>query len=277
MIDFDASAHLKSLRDIPDENIDLGLTALCLSGAVSGQSLQKYINHLKQIDDSVCARYGALIARGGAADIRTKLAALKHILSDELDYRLDAPEAEVLESNDLARVMDRRLGNSTAISILYLTAAHRLGWQIEAIDFPDYLFCRMAEGAERLIIDAPRQCRLMAAPDLRATLKQVKGPKAELSAAYFEPISRRQILIRLQNPIKLRLIEMGDYARAVAVVEAMRMIDPAEYRLDLDAGVLYAKINRPQPAIAALERYIHQAPNPRDRQEALMLLHELKG
>ena len=82
--------------------------------------------------------------------------------------------------------------------------------------------------------------------------------------------------MRLQNNIQLRLIEAEDYEGALRTVEAMRAVDPGEYRLLLDAGVLYARTNRLQKAIVTLEAYITRAPGDRDRQEAAMLLEQLR-
>lgn len=275
MTDFDASAHLKSLEGLPDDDIDLAVTALCLSGAASGPSLEKYVRHIDSLSKAVIKRFEGLVERGGADDARTRLAALKHVLSDEHDYRLDKADHEILESCDLARVIDRRKGAPAAIDILYIEIARRQGWSVCAIDFPTYMLCRIDCGREHIIFDAARQCKILTAADLRERLKQSVGPKAELIAAYYQALSPRQTLTRLQNHIKSRFIEMGEYSIALEVIEQMRLIDPSEYRLLLDAGVLYAKTGKPQPAIRALEGYISKAPKGPNRAEAQSILNEI--
>jgi len=116
----------------------------------------------------------------------------------------------------------------------------------------------------------------MEAPDIRTLIKKILGPKAELSSDYYEPTTNRDILIRLQNNIKLRLIEREDYKAALHVIENMQIVAPDEFRLELDAGVLYAKTEQPQAAIKHLQRYIDQAPHDRDRHEAAMLLQQIR-
>jgi regulator of sirC expression with transglutaminase-like and TPR domain len=152
-----------------------------------------------------------------------------------------------------------------------------LGWQVDGLMFPHYMLCRIEQNGVRLVFDPAQQCRLMAAHDLRALVKKTLGPHAEISVAYSQELSRREILIHLQNQIKLRYIEMGEYPKALSVVSQMRALDPQEYRLLLDAGVLYAKTNNAIAAVRALEDYIAQVPSGRDRQEALALLHEIKS
>jgi len=147
---------------------------------------------------------------------------------------------------------------------------------VHGLNIPGHFVCRMDYEGTRLIFDPFAQCALLGAPELRRLIKQSLGPNAELSSTYYEPASNRTILIRLQNNIKMRRIEAEDYEGALNVVEAMRAIDPAEYRLLLDAGVLYARTNRLQKAIVALEDYIGKAPDPRDQHEAALLLQQIR-
>ena len=51
---------------------------------------------------------------------------------------------------------------------------------------------------------------------------------------------------------------------------------PDEYRLLLDAGVLYAKVDKPMAAIRALEGYIEKTPNVQDRYEAGLILDHIR-
>ena len=120
------------------------------------------------------------------------------------------------------------------------------------------------------------QIRILQAADLRQLLKTLVSPSAELSADYYEPSTKRDLLIRLQNNIKLRQIEAEDYSGAVETVEVMRRIDPKEYRLLLDAGVLYARTQQPIAAIDSLEKYVDRVPTREERHEALILLRQIR-
>ena len=111
---------------------------------------------------------------------------------------------------------------------------------------------------------------------IRKLIKQIRGDKAELSADYYKPCTNRETLIRLQNNIKLRLIEAEDYEEALKAVEMMRLIDPDEYRLLLDAGVLYAKTGQRRGAVGVLEEYVSKAPNPQDRKEAELIIRQIR-
>ena len=132
-----------------------------------------------------------------------------------------------------------------------------------------------------MIFDPFQYCKVLEAQDLRMMVKSMMGAQAELSSHYFDACTNRGILIQLQNIIKHRLIEDEDYVGALKIVKRMRLIDPDEFRLLLDAGVLYARVEQTKAAIEALEDYIARVPKDRnwqdERYDAQLLLEELRG
>lgn len=276
-MEFDPDSTLRLLGTQKDSQIDLFTAGIALAAAEHpGISLEKYFSHFKKIVADTGERHAALIAEGAQDTAQTQLAALKHIIADQEGYIGDEENYDDLQNADLIRVVDRRTGMPIALAILYIQAGRALGWTVDGLNMPGHFVCRLESGGQRLIFDAFDRAKILNAPDLRALLKKTQGDFAELSADYYEAASNRDILIRLQNNIKLRLIENEEYEKAAGVVEAMRMIDPDEFRLLLDAGVLYARVGRPKAAVRCLEDYIDQARNPKDRQEAALLLQQLK-
>ncbi len=274
-----AEAYTEELRAIgllKDNQINLARAALLLAAADSpGISLERYENHIIKLCDEVTHRHALLIKEGAKNDAATQLAALKHVMIDTYDYRGDLENYEDLQNVNLIRVIDRRKGMPIAISLLYVHIGLSQGWQVEALNFPAHVVCRIEKDGQRILFDPFHGCKTLQAADLRQLLKTLVNTKAELSTSYYESSSRREILIRLQNNIKFRLIENEEYEAAVKTIERMRLIDPDEYRLLLDAGVLYARTNQAIAAISALEKYIDRAPLA-DRQEALFLLNQIR-
>lgn len=276
----DPQELMKTLNAIgtqSDTALNLGLVAIYLSALEHpGISLERYESHIARVSEEVAERHAALVHAGAEDSAQTRLAAMKHILVDKYGYTGDNDTYDDLQNASMIRVIDRRRGMPIALAILYIQVGRNLGWAVHGLNVPGHFVCRIDFGATRLIFDPFGQCAILTAADLRRLVKQSLGPQAELSATYYEPAENRTILIRLQNNIKLRRIEAEDYEGALNIVEAMRAIDPAEYRLLLDAGVLYARTNRLQKAIVALEDYIAKAPGDRDRHEAALLLQQLK-
>lgn len=269
--------YLAKISTLKDEDIDLARAALALAAmGHPGLSLDRYENHLDKIATEVEVRFEELIEAGAEDNAETKLAALKHIIADKHGYSGELEDDANLQNSSLIRAIDRGKGLPITLSILYIHAGLAQGWDIGGIHMPGYFLCRLQSDSARLIFDPAQGCKIMQASDLRAVLKENAGPKAELLASYFEPLSSREILIRLQNTIKSRQIEMEDYEGALRTVELMRGIDPQEYRLLLDAGVLYARTNQLNAAITTLEEYIKKAPNDRDRHDAARFLQQIR-
>ncbi len=259
-----------------DDKLDLGAAALALVAPDhKDASISKYESHLDKISSETAKRYDELISAGANDEVFVRLAALKYVLSVVYDYRLDDASHEMLESSDIMRVIDRGRGSRCAISVLYIIAARAQGWAIEWLNFPDTFLCRMEKDGERVIFDAGKQCRVLEAHDLRAIIKKSLGDAAELSSDYLVGLDARASLIHLCNFIKIRYIEMGDYKAALDIILRMRMIDPDEYRLLLDAGALHARLKENEAATKCLNEYIKLAPDYYDREEARLLLNEL--
>ena len=269
---------LENVGGQEDGQIDLGACALALAHVdVSERNIERYWRHLQKLTAEVKSRHQKLLDNGGENDVRTQLAALKHTIADKHGYVGDAEFYDNLQNANLIHVIDRRKGMPITLSIIYLHVAIELGWAVHALNFPAHVVCAIEKNGEKLLFDPFNQCRLMNASDLRQYLKTLVSEDAELSSDYYKATSRRNVLIRLQNNIKLRQIEAEDYEAAVHTVELMRKIDPSEYRLLFDAGILYARIDKPVAAVRALENYIEAATDRKDKDEAYSILYQIRS
>lgn len=270
-------AALDKVGQSKDKDIDLMKAALVMAALDSPSiSIDRYQNHIEKMIGEVAQRHTALLKEGADDDAATQLAALKHVIADTHGYDGDRETYDDLQNVNLMRVIDRRKGMPISISLLYIHVGQAQGWEIMALSFPAHVVCRLDKDGQRILFDPFNGCSILQAANLREMLKTLVSPAAELASEYYEPASRRELLIRMQNNIKLRQIEMEDYLGAVKTIEIMRRIDPDEYRLLLDAGVLYARTNQGLAAVEALEEYIEKAPSKADQQDALMLLQQIR-
>lgn len=270
-------AALQKLGQIEDDQIPLAETALQLAAILhEGIDLDRYRNHLQKMSEEVGERYKALTEAGADDDAKTKLAALKHIISDQYSYEGDKDNYDDLQNADLIRVIDRRKGLPIALAIITIHVAKEQGWMIEGLNFPGHFLLRIIDRVERVIVDPFNGFQIMQAADLRGLIKQIAGEDAELSSTYYDTASSRDILIRLQNNIKHRQIEHEDYENALKTVELMRLIAPQENRLLFDSGVLHARTGHVLKAIELLEDYLKNAPTHKDRYDAQLFLSSLR-
>lgn len=268
---------LDQAGELDDNDLNLANIALAMAAVDSpGIHLERYQHHIQTMIDEVTLRHSLLLQEGADDDAATQLAALKHIIADKHEYEGDFETYEDLQNVNLIRVIERRKGMPVALALLYIHVGLAQGWDVVALNFPAHVVCRIQKNRQVLLFDPFHQCKILQAADLRHLLKTLVSEEAELITEYYEASSKRDVLIRMQNNIKLRLIEGEDYEAAVKVIEMMRRLDPQEYRLLLDAGVLYARTNQALAAIDALEDYIEATPNPEDQHEALLLLREIR-
>lgn len=281
-MNYDAQEIIDTLGSLEDADIDLGLAAIALAALDQrGISVERYVHHLKVLADDVQAKYHDLIKDGGVEDAEVRLSALKDVISEQHDYIGDNQDYDNLENSSLIRVIERSKGIPITLAILYICAGRAQGWDVCGLNVPGHFVCRLEYEGQRIIFDPFHDCKVLEAPDLRLLVKTALGERVELSAQYFEPAGNRETLMRLQNNIKHRQIEAEDYEAALVTVQRMLKIDPDEYRLLLDAGVLYAKAEQNGAAIEALEDYILKVPKAQvyqgETREAELLLAEIRG
>src|SRR5271170_7282394 len=178
----------------------------------------RYRDHLRLIAVDVARHPGASGDLAGRARALSEIILLKYGYSgDELTY-------DDLQNANLMRVIDRRKGLPVALGILYLHAARAQGWDSVGLGFPGHFLVRLTEGAERVILDPFHGGRVCDAATLRELLKAMAGQEVELMPEHYAPVADRDVLLRLQNNLKSRLLQAGRHDHALRVVETMLLL-----------------------------------------------------
>ncbi len=69
--------------------------------------------------------------------------------------------------------------------------------------------------------------------------------------AHFDPVSDRDVLLRLENNVRLRLAKREDWPGAARSLDRMLAIAPDRVELLFEAGQLNARLDKRRAAIAA--------------------------
>lgn len=273
----EALQYVRYAGTLQDKDIDLAETALALALVfLPGVHPGRYRNHIRKLGDHVAEEFTARLRQGEQDSLALRVAVLKKIIHEAHGYRGDNKTYDDLQNANLIRVIERRKGMPIALGILYIALARRMQWPIDGLNFPGHFLVRMERAGERVILDPFREGLEMNAAELRRLLKSIAGQKAELSHNFYDPVGNRDILVRLENNLKKRLIESEEYAQAIVVIEAMQALAPDEYRALFDKGVLYAKLGQTRQALTAIENYIERTPSPTEKQQARLLLQEIQ-
>ena len=266
---------LHRLRDLcagDGQRLDLLEAALALSQLRQTEPVD--LGPFRQHVASMASDLADLVRRRGAS-----AEVLAEVIARSYAYRGDAESYDDLQNADLVRVIERRKGLPVALSILYLHVARLQGWDAEGLAFPGHFLIRVSVDGARHVVDPFHEGMLRDAADLRGLLRQVLGPDAELSPQHFDPVPDRDVLLRLENNVRLRLAKREDWPGAAQSLERMLAIAPDRPELLFEAGQLNARLDNRRAAIAAFERFLGmEGPDsdPNLRQRASALLQELR-
>jgi regulator of sirC expression with transglutaminase-like and TPR domain len=270
----DTTAHLARLRELcaDGERIDLLNAALVLSILQRDEAIETAPLH--QHVAAMGAALADLVHRRGAQPER-----LGEVIAQAYGYRGDNETYDDLQNADVARVLERRKGLPVALSILYLHVARARGWDAEGLAFPGHFLIRVEIDGARHVLDPFNDGEVVEPPALRTLLQRVLGPEAELSPDHFDPVPDRDVLLRLENNVRLRLAKREDWLATARSLDRMLAISPDKAELLFEAGQVNARLDKRRAAIASFERFLATEAAKADPvlgQRASALLQELR-
>ena len=220
-------------------------------------SLDRYRQHLSQISQKVRNAY----IEKRQIDTN-QINALKSVLVSEYGYSGDTVSYDSLQNANLIQVIDRRKGLPITLGIIYIHAARAQGWDIDGLNFPGHFLLRI-EG------------KTIEIRDMRALIKKTLGNNAELSAKHYRAASNREILIRLQNNKKIRLLKSRKITEALTVVESMLEFSPSSPEIWYDAGILHKYLGNLQAAIIAFNHCYDVSTSINRKNQVMQIINEL--
>jgi regulator of sirC expression with transglutaminase-like and TPR domain len=262
-----AGEFLRTVGRLPGERLPIAETALALAAySGSGLAAAAYRDHL----DTLAADLA-----GAGNGLAAAIEALQTELFQRHGYAGDSETYDDPQNADLMRVIDRRKGLPVALGILAIHAARAQGWEMAGLALPGHFLVRLDVAGERAILDPFDGARRRDVAELRALLRSATGTNA-LEPRHYAPVGDRDVLLRLQNNLKLRYLEKEAPAKALAVLDGMILIAPELARLRHEAGILHAELGNYGAATAALKRCLDLPAEPGERQRAALLLQELR-
>ena len=204
---------------------DIARAALMLGILDHNQaSLDPYLAHLASIENEM-RREAAMIVR--VADGARALAALMH---DRLGYEGErGPTYNEPRNANLVNVIDRRRGLPVALGILYMHAARAAGMKAEGLNTQGHFVIRITHRHDDLTIDPFNSGMVV---DREHMPTELRGIDAGLA----QPVSDTDVLLRLENNLKIRALETGKTDRALEVTNRMLLIAPRRPDLWFDSA-----------------------------------------
>ncbi|MCB2049549.1 MAG: transglutaminase family protein [Novosphingobium sp.] len=263
------SYEIDELPLLDDEEIELDRAALVLSALDhDGIDLDPYNGLLDEIADrleEVATGLDTLEQRG---------AALKQVLGDEYGFIGDSMAYGAPVNADLIRVLERRQGLPVSLSILYVSAARRMGWGAWALNMPGHVLVRL--GSKRfLVLDPFHGGKAMSRNELEALVRTFVGPEAEVLPEYLAPVPNRAVLVRLLTNQASRATQVGDSDRALTIHERMAQIAPEFPDVWWALAQQQAQLGDTEAARASLSAMLEVTRDEERREAAIALMDRL--
>lgn len=263
--------RLQGLGEIGDENVDLAAAALDIASLHRpGTSLAPYVRHLNALVREV----GVYAGKHPGVDHAVE--ALVQVIARRYGYGGDDEAFDDADASNFATVIDERRGLPVALGILYIHVARAQGWSAGGIDFPGRFLVRLEVQSERRILDPFDDGCVLDPKDMRNLLKVGAGLEAELTPDQYREIGNREILLRLENSLKVRHLRAEQFEDALGVIETMLLFAPETSSLWREAGMIHARLDHVREAIISLEEFLRLDTSTESRYSATVLLQDLR-
>lgn len=239
----DPVEYLRTIGQEQEGPHDIARAALMLSALDhAGRPLGPYLKHLAEIAEH--ARNSsqiALTAEDGARSLSALLAGRYGYDGDRLSY--DDPS-----NADFMSVIDRRRGLPVALGILYIHAARAAGFEAAGLSSPGHFLLRITVGNTESVIDPFNGGAALNREGLGAPPRMV-GVQSD-NPKLAEPVPDADVLLRLANNLKLRVLQNGERNRALEIAKRMVLIAPQRADMWIDL----ARLNEAAGALGAAQK-----------------------
>jgi regulator of sirC expression with transglutaminase-like and TPR domain len=224
--------------DRPDDAIDLGEAALLLAeDAYPAMSVERYLATLDGI--------AGPLAEGMSRDLSLAEMVSRingHLFGDEA-FRGNVEEYYDPRNSYLNEVLDRRLGIPITLSIVYMEVSRRIGLEVVGIGLPGHFVVEARKDGDSLLLDPFHGGEILTPEDCQRLVAEVYGDAGVLTEEHLEPVTKRQILTRILNNLKMAYLRLDDIERAWPVAEKMVHLDPLSPVDRRDRGLLAHRRN----------------------------------
>lgn len=235
--------YLRRLGATGEGPYNIAQAALMLGSLdYASRELDAYHNHLQEMAQQAQLQcHLAVNAESGARLLADLLVARYGYDGDRLAY--DDPQ-----NANLISVIERRRGMPVALGILYIHAARAAGFEASGLNSPGHFLLRIAVLGSEALIDPFNGGAALERESFRAP-PRTRGVGTEEEKA-LQTVSDAEVLLRLQNNLKLRALRQGNNGRAIEVARRMVLLAPNRPELWMDL----AHLNEEEGALSAARK-----------------------
>ena len=157
-----------------------------------------------------------------------------------------------------------------------MQSSDRLNMSLEGVGFPmHFLACDL--DVPGIYVDAFHGGALLDATHCQAYLERMTAGTLAFKEEMLEPVSTRDILVRVLNNLKSLYVRQRHYGLALAAVDRILLLIPSATKQLRDRGLLNLQAERLGDAIGDLELYLDVSPEADDRRVIELRIAEARG
>jgi regulator of sirC expression with transglutaminase-like and TPR domain len=263
---------LRDWRDLAGAaECDIDLTVATLALARIEYPDLDIAHHVKQVE--------ILAARSGTAGIDDPLRALhrlREFLFEEEGFRGNGEDYYDPANSCLNRVLERKLGIPITLSIVMMEVGRRAGLCVQGVGLPGHFVVSAAVGTDSVLLDPFDGGTVLTQETAAALVARAVGRRVALTAEHFAPVTKRHILVRMLANLKGAYVRREEWAKALAVVDRLLVLDPRASVFVRDRGSLLVKLGDLLRGAADWERYLGAQPHAVDADKIKRELRRLR-
>jgi len=243
----------------PDDRVDLACAALEIArDDYPDLDVAGYLRRIDQIAVHVMERLES------EKTVYHRIAALNSVMFEEHGFHGNRRNYYDPKNSFLNEVIERKMGIPISLSVLYMEVAQRTGLPLYGVSFPGHFLVKYSDDRERIVIDPFNAGEVKSRESLRQLLKSLYGGKVTLVDDFLEPVTKKQIIRRMLNNLKMIYLQEKNFLKTLAVLQRLVVLDPSSAEDIRDRGSVYLKLECFQYALADFESYLGLVPNAKD-------------
>ena len=260
---------LREMLQQPEEQISLARAALVIAASeYPGLDPAKYMQRL----DAMAASAGG--PAGGEMDPFDTIARINRLLYEKEGFCGNSQDYYDPRNSFLNEVLDRKIGIPITLSTVYLEMAERLKLPLVGVGLPGHFLVK--HPYFNILIDPFSKGKILTEADCREQMEQLLGEDVPFQRAYLEGVSKRHIITRMLNNLRVIYINARQFQKALNITDMSLAIEPSSPEEWKQRAALLMHLRRHAEAIADLNRYLEQEPDAEDAKEIRQVLLDLR-
>lgn len=265
------STDFAQATSVPDDEIDLARAALLYARDAYPQlDLAPY---LAQLDAWAEAIRPQVVAYTG----RRPFDPLNELLFDRLHFAGNTSDYNDPRNSYLNEVIDRRTGLPILLSAVYLEVGWRLKLPLSGVGLPGHFLVRYDSIEATWFIDPFNRGAILSEEGCANLMRRTAGSDLPFSPDWLQPMTRRQILGRMLNNLRVVYIQREMFTEARPVLERLAELDPTSAEIMRDLGLILFRLGTYREAIDRLESYFALNPHTGDIESMRQVISAARG